>query len=235
MRLEKEKPDMKRIAILMLVTVFAVSAFAQKQDFTKKGDSDPAATAILKKVKTKYDAFSSVEVDFTLDIEFPEEPVETQKGSLIQSGEKYRLQSEYQDIYCDGTAVWLYLKNNQEVQINNIDTEDEGSFLSPRDFLRVYENADHVYALTNEIVEGGRIIQQIEFKPLDEDSEYSKMRLTIDKGKNEIKRLKVFGRDGSRYTITVDRMIANKSYAAGTFAWKDSICSDCYVEDLRID
>ena len=222
------------LSFILLILASSLS-FAQRQDFTKAADVDPEAKAVLQKVKTKYDAYRTLEINFTLILEFPEEPVEEQTGRLIQSGDKYRLESQFQDIISDGKTAWLYLKNNKEVQINNVETDEESGFQTPRDFLRVYESKDHVYALTNQMVENGRQVQQIEFKPLDDDAEYSKMRLTIDKNNHSIKRIKVFSQDGSRYTIRVDKLTPNKSYPASTFSWAKAECPDCYVEDLRID
>ncbi|MCB0703764.1 MAG: outer membrane lipoprotein carrier protein LolA [Saprospiraceae bacterium] len=218
-------------ALLVLPTIFAQPA----KDYTDSKDSDPAATAILKKVKATYESYSSVEADFSLQIEFPEEPVEIMKGKLFQKGDKYRIDMETQSIICDGTTVWLFLANNKEVQINNADFGEDSGILSPADLLRAYESGEYVYVLSNESMEDGVAVQQIEFKPLDRDSEYSKMRLTVEKSTAKIKRIKAFSRDGSRFTLSIDKLTPNKALADNKFVWNKSECPDCYVEDLRID
>ncbi len=226
---------MTRFLFIPALTLLAFASAAQENTFTKASDADPAAKAVLDAVKAKYESYRSLEVQFSLLIEIPEEPEEVQKGTLLQEGEKYRLKLEGQTVVSDGTTLWLYLENNKEVQINNVEDEDEETILSPKDLLRVYESEDYVYALTNELVENGRVVQQIEFKPLDDDSEYSKIRLTVDKKTRELRRIKVFAKDGSRYTLAVEKLIPNKKFPPETFVFQKSECPDCHWEDLRID
>ncbi|MBK6902452.1 MAG: outer membrane lipoprotein carrier protein LolA [Saprospirales bacterium] len=214
----------------------AVSAQPGSNQYTKASDSDPEARAVLEKVKAKYEAYQSVEATFTLTIEFPgADEKEEQTGKMIQQGKQYRLELATQHLICDGKSIWLYLKENKEVQINNFEEDEESGFLSPMDMLRIYEREDYVYVLSNEYTEAGKIVQDIEFKPLDADSEYSKLRLSVDKAGSQIKRIKAFAKDGSRYTLTLSTFKTNLSYPAGTFSWTKTQCPDCYVEDLRID
>jgi outer membrane lipoprotein-sorting protein len=56
--------------IMLLLSLFSLLGFSiQAQDFTKAEDSDPEAKAILKQLKTKYDAYQSLEAEVTLEIE----------------------------------------------------------------------------------------------------------------------------------------------------------------------
>ncbi|MBK7406804.1 MAG: outer membrane lipoprotein carrier protein LolA [Saprospirales bacterium] len=228
---------LKSMLFTTCLGLFAAAALAQPttNQYSKAGDSDPAAKAILEKVKVKYEAYKSVEAAFTLSIELPNQPVEEQPGKLIQQGVQYRLELPSQHLLCDGKSIWLYLKNNKEVQINNFEEDEDSGFLSPMDLLRIYEREDFVYVLSNEYAEGGKIVQDIEFKPLDAASEYSKMRLSVEKGTSQIMRIKAFAKDGSRYTLSVSTFKSNATYPASTFVWNKADCPDCYLEDLRID
>lgn len=224
---------MLRIFLFAFVSLFALRATAQ--EFTTEADSDPKAKAVLDKLRNKYEAFKTLEADFSLEIEIPEQPVEVQKGHLIQQGNKYRLKLKDRTMVSDGESVWLYLPKHQEVQINNAEEEpEEGVFNSPKDLLAAYQWKNHVYVLTAEFTENGRLIQQIEFKPISRDADYSKVRLTIDKKTNDIVRIKTFNKDGSRFTLKVDKITGNKSYPASTFTFSKAECPDCHWEDLRI-
>lgn len=226
---------MKKIVLFAVCGLLATVAIAQnKQDYSSSAQSDPAAKAILDKVRTKFEGYSSLEVDFSLEIEIPEEPKEVQQGKIQQQGEKYRLDLETHGIVSDGKSVWLHLKTAQEVQISDAE-ESEDEVMSPKDLLRIYESDNYVYVLANEFVENGRPVQQIEFKPLDRDSEYSKLRMTVDKKSSNIVRIKVFAKDGSRYTLNLNKMKPNQPFAANHFVWNKKECPDCYVEDLRLD
>ena len=141
-------------------------------------------------------------------------------------------------IYCDGEVIWTHLKKQKQVQINDYEEDEESEdIMSPKDVLKIYESGNYLYVLMNEATEKGVLIQQIEFKPKDRDSEYSKMRVTINKATSEIIRLKVFSRDGSRFTFAIDNETRNnKNYSADTFAFDVSkAAKDVDIEDLRMD
>jgi len=223
---------MKNIIAILIAICCVATTFAQ----TEKETSDPKAKAILEKMRTKYEAYKTVGADFTLTIEIPEEEKEVQSGTIAQSGDKYRVDLEHQAVYSDGTSLWLFMKNSNEVQINDVDDfDEEGEMLSPKDLLRIYEKEDFIYQLVNEDYENGVAIQQIEFKPTDRDSEYSKMRVTLDKKNMQIRRIKAFSKDGSRYTMEVKKFKPNSKYTSADFVFNPDDYPDIFVEDLRIE
>lgn len=212
-----------RIPILVVLLIVAYSAQSQKIQ-------DPAAKAILEKMKANYDSYKSIEASFQMNIELPGEPIENQLGSIVQAGEKYKVSLDDQDIYCDGETIWVHLKSNKEVQINSVEESDE-DMMSPKDLLRIYESEDFEYALVNET----KAEQSIEFKPSDPDSEYSKLRLVVNRKDKQMKELKVFSKDGSRYTLVLKSLSSNKTYPSETFVFDTNNREDLYIEDLRID
>ncbi len=216
---------MKNVALLFFV-FFGLLGKAQ--------DLDPQAKQILDDLKSTYDAYSAVEMSFSLEIEIPEQAMETQKGSIIQSGKKYKIDLDDQSIYCNGSVVWVHLKTNKEVQINDYEEDMGGELMSPNDLLNVYESGEYEYALVNEERQDGVKVQQIEFKPTDRDSEYSKMRLSVIKGKKRIQQVKVFAKDGSRFTMKVHETLPNKKYTPETFEFDGSKFPEVYIEDLRL-
>lgn len=225
---------MNRIIAILFFCSFSIISFSQ--DFTSAKDSDPQAKSILDKVKKKYDGYQSLEAKFTLDIEIPEQPKEVQKGTIAQQGEKYNMELGTYGAISDGNTIWLMMHNNKEVQVNNIPEEGEDdSILSPQSLLTFYEKDEYIYILANEYHDKTlqKNIQQIEFKPTDRDSEYTKLRLTVEKGTHEVQRVEAFSRDGSRYTFTLNQVTPNKTFAASHFTFNKSKYPDYYVEDLR--
>jgi outer membrane lipoprotein-sorting protein len=219
---------MKYIIPLLLL---GISYTAMAQTMT----NDPAATKILKKLKKQYQGYKSLEVVFKLNLELPEQEPELQEGTIGQQGEKYFVKMKDQEIYSDGATIWLYMVDNKEVQLNNVETDEEFSMLSPTDMLQIYESDDFVYAVTGEKTINGVNCTQIEFKPTSLDSEYSKMRLLVDPKAKKMHELKVFAKDGSRYTLTVDNMTPNKSFVASDFTFDPAQYEGIHIEDLRID
>ena len=225
---------MQKLLLIALLSFFTDGLFAQ--NYTKAEDSDPKAKEALGKMRKKYTAYDVLEADFSLEIEVPEQPKEVQKGKLTQQGDKYRLKLGGRTLVSDGKSSWLYIEKNKEVQINDVDEDqEEGGISSPKDLLKAYEWDDYVYALVNEFTENGKLVQQIEFKPTKKDSDYSKIRLTLDKKTSDVISIKSFGKDGTRYTVIVNKLTPNKQVTASTFTFSKSECPDCHFEDLRVD
>ena len=217
---------MKNTFLFVLMIASSWQIFGQES-------SDPATKVILEAMKTKVESYENMVVDFSLTIAFPEEDPEEQKGKLMLSGDQYNLDLGSQTIISDGKTLWFYLKARNEVQINDYVEDEEGDIMSPKELFKIYEKDDYIYALVFEGMEKGRAVQKIEFKPTDPESEYSKMRMTLDKGKKELMRVKAFGKDGSRYTLNLDSFKANADLSASTFQFDASDYPDVQIEDLR--
>ncbi len=223
---------MKLILNTILCLMLTVNLMAQDNAVDIK---DPKAKVILDKISTQLASYENVEMDFELSISFPGQEAEVQKGKIIQSGNKYFVDMKMQSVYSDGESLWLHMKSNNEVQWNNAEAAAEGGFMDPSSLLNLYKTGDFAYAITGEQTEDNVAVQQIEFKSLDRNSEYSKMRLTVVKGKNEVKRMKVFGKDGSAYTMKLNDLKANQELPDETFVFDKSKFPGVHVEDLRMD
>ncbi len=224
----------RSILILAWLTVQSVFLFAQDTQFTTSGDSDPEAKAVLDKLKAKFEGFTSVEAQFEIILEIPETPRERIVGNIIQSGEKFNVNMDERQVISDGETMWMILHNIEEVQIMDAeDFQEEENFMSPLDLMNIHESGEYIYVLLNEGYENGTLIQQIEFKPIDKDSEYSKIRITVDKKAQSIKRVKVFSKDGSRYTMTVNGWKSNQKYDALTFGFDEDKHFGYEIEDLK--
>ena len=215
--------------LLLSTTLYVANAQTPKSAET----SDPKAKSLLDKVRKQYDAYQSIEASFTLTLELAEQKPDVQKGTITQQGEKYRLELIDKTIICDGATVWFHNKRNREVQINT--AASGNSLLSPRELMRIHERKDFIYAITSEGVENGKPCHFVEFKPTTKNSEYSKLRLSVDKKTNQIIGVKTFGKDGSRCTMVINELTPNKTYPNGTFNFDKSKHPGVKIEDLRID
>jgi outer membrane lipoprotein carrier protein len=222
------------LSALIMLGFVAQTAFAQTPAPADK--NDPEAKKILDKVRKKYESYKTLEATFSLTIELPGQPKEVQKGTIGQDGNKFRLDMTDQVIVSDGATTWVYLKKNNEVQINKADPSGAGDsdFMTPKELLKRYEKGDFIYAVTDKTTEGGRVLTQIEFKPKDKKSEFSKMRVAVDEKNVAIASIKAFAKDGSRYTFAVSKQTPNKVFAAGHFTFDPKKYPGVKVEDLRM-
>ncbi len=228
---------MTRIALLALILFGSIAAFSQntKPKPATKEANDPNAKSLLDKVRKKYEAHKSLEMDFSLEMEVPGQPTETQKGVFKSKGDsKYRLEMTDQTIISDGSATWIYLKKNNEVQINDADVTGEQSLISPKELMKMYQKGEYLYTLAGVETVGGKKVQLVEFKPVKKSSEYSKLRLSIDKKTNEVVSIKAFAKDGGKYTFTVSKQTADKTFDDALFSWDKTKYPNVRVEDLRM-
>jgi hypothetical protein len=199
--------------------------------------NDPKAKEILDGVADRYLSQSALEIEFSLSIRLAEKPEKKEKGRIVQSNNRFKVETAEQDIYCDGRSLWYHLKEDKEVQINDYDGDDSGELglMSPKGLLRQYESGEFEYALVAETVENNTQIAQIEFKPTDDFSDYSKLRVTIDKGQKSIIRVRAFGKDGSSFAMIVDSEKFGVSYPEEYFVFNPEDFPGVVVEDLRLD
>jgi outer membrane lipoprotein carrier protein len=225
---------MRKYLILTLLCLGATAFMSAQSGAPAPETNDPAAKKVLDKVKKKYESYKTMEAGFTLTIELPGQPKEIQRGTISQDGDKFRLEMDQQTIVSDGKNTWVYLKKNNEVQINNADNGGTGDFLTPKELLSRYQKGDFLYSITDKTTENGKAVTLIEFKPKDKKSEYSKMRVSIDEKASTIESIKAFAKDGSRYTFAISKFSPNKKLATDRFTFDTKKYPGVKVEDLRM-
>lgn len=197
--------------------------------------NDPEAERVIKELRAKYEAYDAIEADFELEIKFGNGKSDLQEGTLIQQGVKFKMNATTQAIYCDGQSVWMHLKESNECQINDFDEDEEVANFSPNSVLALYDNGEYEFAITNETVIEGILTQQIEFKPIDDDSEYSKVRMSIDKKKQELRGFELFSKDGTKVSLKIRTIKVDKTYPNNIFVFNKYENPNVHIEDLRID
>lgn len=213
------------------VYTFLIIAMSMQLNAQLIQDSD--AIDLVRQLEAKYNAYSAIEANFSITIDFPEEQPILQEGKLIQKGNQYFMETEDQTVYSDGESMWIHIKDDNEVQINDVEEDDESSVmnLSPKGILAMFDEESYEYAITNK--EGH--IHHIEFKPIDKNSDFSKLRVSIDTKAKSLVDTKVFYKDGIRYTMSVGKVTPNGKYQDELFVFDASKFPGIYVEDLRID
>ncbi len=208
---------------------------AQTQQYTKVQDSDPEAIAIVNGLRTKYDAFKTMEADFLLEISLPGQPLESQVGKIKRQGDLVRFNLGDQEGIINDQAAYIIQHGNREVMINNLpDPEEASGMLTPQTLFNFYEGDNYVLALQGKEMVDGRPLQAIELKPVDRDnSEFTKLRLLVDQNKKELVSIKAFTPDGANFTFHLKKTTGNIALAASTFTFSKQDFPGYHVEDLR--
>lgn len=215
-----------------LFIVLSLWALASQAQSVRSENTDPRVRAILDNLKKEFDSYRTLEIDFEMNLEFPGRVAETQKGRLIQDAQKYRFSTDDQEVYVDGQTMWVHIKKNKEVQILDMEENSE-EFMSPRQIMDIYKSGDYIYSIIDERTVGSDNYVDIEFKPVSKKSEFAKIRLTIDKKRNKISVMRIFAKDGSRYTLSIKSMKTNQKYAQNIFRLNPETLSGVRIEDLR--
>ncbi|MEB0262178.1 MULTISPECIES: outer membrane lipoprotein carrier protein LolA [unclassified Mucilaginibacter] len=223
---------MKRLFLYLILSATTVAtAFAQK---------DADAKLILNKLSKQYRTYDAVKTDYSLTIDNQQANVkETFTGTLIAKSKtnKYKVisyaagtKTVSQDIISDGKNQWTYLKDANEVQLSAADNSEEG--FNPAKIFTMYEKG-YKYIYTGQQKIAGKVYQVIDLTPEDSKKTFFKVRLMIDKVKNQLYSAQIFDKNGSKYTYTLRTFTPNYKVAETAFVFDKKTYPGVEVVDLR--
>lgn len=214
---------------LFSILTFFLSIFGYQPD---KQLNDPKAKTLLDAVSKTYKSFKSIEAEFSLTTVNPiQNKTTTQSGNVFLKGEKYKLLMGKQEIFCDKQSVWTYLKDINEVQINDYEANKED--ITPSNMFTIYQN-DFNYMMNGEDVVDKTNCSIVDLMPKDKSKPFFKVRIWIDKSVQYIKRMKVFDKNGNTYTYTITSFNSKSNLEDSFFKFDASKHPGVRVEDLRM-
>jgi outer membrane lipoprotein-sorting protein len=214
----------KTILSAFLIIGSVVSVWAQ---------TDAKAKAILAEVSKKYRAYDVIKTDFTFTLDNPQAKIkESQTGTLYVKSKtnKYKIVMKGQDLISDGKTQWTYLKNEKEVQVNDVDNSPNA--LNPAKIFTIYEKG-FKYLYSGETKVNGKTQHIIDLTPTDSKRSFFKVRLNIDKVSKQITNAVIFDKNGNRYTYQIRTFTPNVKVPESTFAFDARKYPGVSVEDLR--
>jgi len=224
----------KAILYIILFLTCVNGAFAQK---------DAQAKTILARLSSKYRSYNAIKTDFTFVLNSPNTGAkQTQNGTLIANSKNGKFKVTLfkpgsrtaieQEIISDGKTQWTYLKDDKEVQVNNTSKADADDELNPARLFTLYEHG-YKYVYTGNQRVSGRLCQVIDLSPENTDKTFFKIRLMIDKTRNQLYSAQLFDKGGNRYTYTLNTFTPNVLAPASTFTFDAKAHPGVEVVDLR--
>ncbi len=205
------------------------SLMAQKDIRVK---SDPEAKRILETVSAKFKAFQTASANFSLKIENAEGKVMgNETGAVQMKGDKYRILTADRQIFSDGKTIWAYEISDREVQVSTYDPKSD--MMTPQKMFTNFYTDDFLYKLNDDHKVGNKYFTQIELTPLDKTNLFFKLLVDIDKSTKNISSLKVFEKNGNRYTYTITSFNSNVPLADGLFIFDKKSYPNVEIVDLR--
>jgi outer membrane lipoprotein-sorting protein len=198
--------------------------------FTALGQQDQKAKAILDKLSEKTKAYKTLKAEFKFTISNKAEGInESQAGKIQIKGNKYVLSISGQDVISNGKDIYTILKDAEEVHINGIPDEDDDDFISPNKIFTLYETG-----FKYKYVKEDKGMHIINLYPKDaEDKEFHRIALYINKAKNQISKVKIYGKDGSTTIYRIISFTPNASIPDSKFTFDKAKHPKFEVVDLR--
>lgn len=211
----------KFIALLILLSPILSSA-----------QTDSKAQEILKSVSAKFKSFKSYKANFTIIIEnTKDKSKEVQKGTIYIKGSKYRLEIAGQDVISDGKTRWTYVKDANEVQIDNQKADD--NTISPTNIFTIYEKGWQS-KYTGDSKDKTITYSQIELIPSEgKNKNVFKIKLSINKADKSIASAKLMDKNGGVQTINVEKISPDGAADDNIFVFNKAKYPGADIIDLR--
>ena len=202
--------------------LIAVFLFSQLISFGQ----DEKAEKILKDLSANTKSYTYMDVDFDFNfINTSQDINESQKGNIKINQNKFRLDLNQQLIISDDSIQWIYLKESNELQIMEYDSQDE--MISPNKLFTIYENGYKSQYI--ELKENNHIIDLF---PI-ESNEFKNIQLHIDQNKIQLKKIILFDKNGGSFSYSITKLITDKEIDENAFRFNEANYPDLEIIDLR--
>ena len=202
--------------LIIIFSIFQLNSFGQND----------ISDEILKQLNANTKSYTFMDVDFDFNfINITQEINENQKGNIKISNNKFRLDLNEQIVISDDSTQWIYLKESNELQIMEFDSEDE--MLSPNKLFTIYENG-----YKNQYVELKDNNHIIDLFPV-ESNEFKNIQLHINKDKIQLNKIILFDKNGGSYSYMITKFITNTNFDENIFKFNTEEYPDLEIIDLR--
>jgi outer membrane lipoprotein carrier protein len=210
--------------ILYLIVIIFAATTAGKAQY------DAKALEILDQMSEKYTEMSAYKADFTHSMTNETENINEEfEGKITVKDDKFRLQMSGQEIYSNGSTVWTYLPEVNEV---NIDNYYPASDMSPSKIYTAYKDG-YKYLYVNDLTEAGKSLSVVDLVPEDTGNQFYKIRLKINKSNKNLHSWEIFDKAGNKYLYHITNFTPNVDVKDDYFEFDASKHKGVELIDLR--
>ena len=149
---------------------------------------------------------------------------ESEKGHAWLQGEAYKVEMSDQQTISDGTTIWTYFVDAEEVMVSNA---SEGSDNTP---LKVLTSLDESYVATLAGIDAKGIATVELANPA---GQYKRVTLKINTKKVELKSAVIYFEDGNKLVIEVEEMKFDQELGDKFFTFDTKKHPNVDVIDMR--
>ena len=216
---------MKKITIFSFV--LAIVTFSNVFTTTVQAQGDKKSTAILEAMSNKYQKVKSFKAVFT----YTPEGGKPLKGDATVKGTKFRLKMAGQEIFNDGKLMATYIKETNEVNLQDFDPSAGGD-LDPTRIYSAYKKG-FKYAFLQEKKEGTQTYEVVELTSTGKNSQVDKVQIQVNKADKSINSWKIFQKNGQKVTYKVEQFQPDVTVPDTYFTFNSKQFPGVEVVDLR--
>ena len=214
---------MKKITILMILAVMAVAASAQ--------NVDGGANELMKKVSLQYQKYNTLQFHYTLKTTKDDKTLGVSEGDFYLKGSKYKTNFGGQQLYCDGTSIWSYDKDANEVSIYEYDPDDDQNLMNPQHVLKDWASNFRAKFIRDEFTNNVQY-SIVDLTPKTAQS-YYRIRVYIVKTSLKIAKIAVYEKDNTIYTYSIEQFKSDIPLDDQLFVFDKTKYPGVEVNDMR--
>jgi outer membrane lipoprotein carrier protein len=212
---------------LLFGLTFLASASLWAQD-------DARSKAVVDKLIAKHKSYTAFECAFSTRLVSKKDGLDVdQKGTMKVKGSKFRLVLDNNTIVNDGTALWTFNKDANEVTVT--DAKDIDQDMDPTKLFTQYgQGFKSQWVEEKTDATTGAVLQTIKLFPLEAGKKpFHTVIMTVDKAKSEPRTVRVLYKEGNEVVYTLDKFTGNSTLADALFVFDKSKFPGVEITDLR--
>jgi outer membrane lipoprotein-sorting protein len=154
---------------------------------------------------------------------------ENMAGDITVKNGKYYLKMGDQEVINNGSTVWTYLKESNEVNISDYEPEEDA--ITPTNIYTIYQKG-YKYTYVEQKKEGGQVYDIIDLTPENKNNQIFKIRLMVNRKDRTVKSFRTYEKNGNRLNYLITRFTPTE-VDDKTFVFDQSKYKNVEVVDLR--
>ena len=201
------------IAVGVMLMLFARSVSAQ-----------PEASVLIHKTVNNIRSHNNFEVGFNYYLDAGNDLISTKNGQAWFQGDAYKIIMEEQHTISDGTTLWSYLVNDEEVMVSNTSDDPDNT---PFKLLTTFDK-DYTATYLPSSTKDESIV-----KLTNPNGPYESIELTINNKTNKVLAIVVRPQEGLPFVIHIDEWKFDQDFKEGFFTFDEKAYPNVDIIDMR--